>query len=86
MDGRDKLMIALQFKKRFEALLDSLCLTDRQKEIARYKYLRGWANEDVAAEIGASRRTVTEEMKIIRQVIGAVDVEKFIAEFDKIDN
>ncbi len=86
LNSRDNLMIKLRFSERFDKLVDSLCLTDRQKQIARLKYLRGWANEDVAAHVGVCRKTVTEEMKVISEIIGSVDVDKFIEDCIKKDS
>ena len=72
---RDEIMESLGTVEKFERFINSLCLTDRQKEIVRYKYLRGWANIDIASELDISRRTVTEEMKKISKIIGKATTE-----------
>ncbi len=75
MKESDKLRIKICYADKFEKLLDRLFLTDRQKEIARLKYSRGWYSADIAAELDIDRRTVTEEMQVIRKVIGSVDLD-----------
>lgn len=57
-------------KIKFEEILNSLQLTDRQKQIFVLKYGRGFLNEDIAAEIGFCRKTVSEELSIIRHKMG----------------
>lgn len=41
-------------------------LTDRQRRVFDLYYRRGWAIEDVAAELYVSRSTVNNELGIIR--------------------
>lgn len=41
-------------------------LTDRQRQIFDLYYRRGWAIEDVAAELYVSRSTINNELGIIR--------------------
>ena len=76
MDEGESLRIKLCFASKFRELIDSLCLTDRQKEIAELKYLRGWVNADIAAEIDVDRKTITKEMKVIRKIMASVDPDK----------
>lgn len=57
-------------KIKFDEILNSLQLTDRQKQIFVLKYGRGFLNEDIAAEIGYCRKTVSEELSIIRHKMG----------------
>lgn len=59
-------------KMQFQEILDKLQLTDRQKEIFVLKYGRGFLNEDIAAEIGYCRKTVSEELKIIRHKMAQI--------------
>lgn len=73
MTENDELRVKLRFAERFDKLLDSLCLTDRQKEIARFKYLRGWVSADIAEELEVSRKTISNELQVIRKVIGSID-------------
>lgn len=67
-------MIELGTTENFKAFLDTLCLTDRQKQIAYLKYLRGWVGADIAEEVGICRRTYTKEIKIIREIIGKAEI------------
>lgn len=53
-------------KIKFQEILDNLQLTDRQKQIFVLKYGRGLMNEDIAAEVGFCRKTISDELKIIR--------------------
>lgn len=66
----DKIRIYFNRSDKFIAFLDTLCLTDRQKEIAKLKYIKGWVNIDIGAEMGIARGTVNKEMKTIRSIIG----------------
>lgn len=68
-------MIEMGTSENFKNFLSKLCLTDRQKSIAIYKYLRGWASVDIAAELDISRRTVTTELSVIRKVIGSAQLK-----------
>lgn len=61
-------------KIKFEEILNSLQLTDRQKQIFVLKYGRGFLNEDIAAEIGFCRKTVSEELSIIRHKMGQLSL------------
>lgn len=55
-------------KAQYEKILKNAMLTDRQKKILEYK-VRGWYNEDVAAEMQYSERTIRREVKeILRKI------------------
>ena len=73
MPKRSKLNDHFETAKEFTDFLDTLFLTDRQKKIAYYKYLRGWASADIAAQLDLCRRTVTSELKEIRKVMGKTE-------------
>ena len=60
-------------KMKFQEILEKLQLTDRQKQIFVLKYGRGFLNEDIAAEIGYCRKTVSEEWKAIRHKMAQVE-------------
>ena len=60
-------------KIKFQEILENLQLTDRLKEIFVLKYGRGFLNEDIAAEIGYCRKTVSEELQIIRHKMAQLD-------------
>lgn len=53
-------------KEGFNEVMEKLQLTDRQKQIFVLKYGRGLVNADIAAEINYCRKTVSEEVSIIR--------------------
>lgn len=55
----------------FNNLLDSLNLSDRQRQIFILKFSRLWRNIDIANEIGVNQNTVGKEMKIIRKKLAA---------------
>ena len=61
-------------KEQFNKVLNSLQLTDRQYDIFILKYGRAMIQEDIAAEIGCNRRTVSDELKIIRHKIGQLEI------------
>ena len=42
-------------------------LTDRERQVFHYCYKRGWAIEDVAAELYVHRNTVNRDLKSIRE-------------------
>ena len=44
-------------------------LTDRQRQIFDLRYRRGWAIEDIAAELYMDRSTVNRELARIRKTI-----------------
>lgn len=41
-------------------------MTDRQRHVFQLYYQRGWAIEDVAAELDVSRGTVNNDLRSIR--------------------
>lgn len=53
----------------YEKLLAECGFTDAEKDVLRLKR-RGWANEDIAAELYCSRRTVGRRLRNIRRKIG----------------
>ncbi len=61
-------------KEQFNKVLNSLQLTDRQYLIFILKYGRAMPQEDIASEIGCNRKTISEELKIIRHKIGQLDI------------
>lgn len=44
-------------------------LRDRERDVLTLYYRRGWAIEDVAAEIGYSRRTVDRVLRAVREKV-----------------
>ena len=44
-------------------------LTDRQRQIFDLRYRRGWAIEDIAAELYMDRSTVNRDLARIRKTI-----------------
>lgn len=50
-----------------ERMAASPWLTDRQRQIFDLRYRRGWAIEDIAAELYMDRSTVGRELARIRQ-------------------
>ena len=54
---------------QLERMEASPWLTDRQRQIFDLKYRRGWAIEDIAAELYVARRTVIRELAQIRRTI-----------------
>lgn len=51
---------------QLQAMSDNPWLTDREKRAFDLYHRRGWAIEDVAAEMDVSRRTVDNILKSIR--------------------
>lgn len=49
--------------------LNSLCLTERQKDIAELHYLKGWTYMTIGAELDVDQKTVAREMKYIDEII-----------------
>lgn len=64
--------IKIETMDEFNALLDSLNLSDRQRKVFFFKFSRKWRNIDIAEEIGVSQDTVGKDMKIIRQKLAAI--------------
>lgn len=73
MTEKDLLNIAT--RQEFLKILEYIQLTDRQKTIFILKYGSGKLNEDIAAEIDCSRRTVTNELNIIRSKLAKIHFE-----------
>lgn len=69
MNEAQKLRSKLGTAEKFIDFLNTLCLTDRQRAIANYKFLRGWVAVDIAEELGISRKTVNSEIKVIREIM-----------------
>ena len=46
---------------------NSLNLTDRQKTIFDYYYIRGWCQQDIAEEINMTLRSVQREIRCIQK-------------------
>ena len=44
-------------------------LTDMQRTVVELYYRRGWTSEDVAAEIGRDRRTVSRILRQLREKV-----------------
>lgn len=65
-------VIKIPTMKEFNDLLDSLNLSDRQRQIFVLKFSRLWRNIDIANEIGVNQDTVGKEMKAIRQKLASV--------------
>lgn len=42
-------------------------LTDRERQVFNYRFKRGWAIEDVAAQLYVHRNTVNRDIKSIRE-------------------
>lgn len=51
---------------QLEAMSASPWLTDRERQVFSLYYQRGWAIEDVAAELDVSRGTVNNDLRSIR--------------------
>ena len=54
---------------QLEQLAASPWMTDRQRQIFDLRYRRGWAIEDIAAELYISRRTVGRDLARIHNLI-----------------
>lgn len=59
-----KYKFALPDKKK---LLQSELLTDREHEVFKLYYIRGWAIQDVAEEMDVSRKTIDNTLRTIRE-------------------
>lgn len=64
-----------------EKLMDSELLTDREHEVFKLYYIRGWAIENVAAEINVSRKTVDNVLHSIREKAKYILGEKSFAKY-----
>lgn len=65
-------VISIPTMDEFNALLESLNLTDRQRKIFVFKYSRNWRNLDIAEELGINQDTVSADIKVIRQKLRAI--------------
>lgn len=70
--------------KAFNALLDMLNLTDRQRAIFSYKYGKGWRHIDIAEELKISQDTVGDEVKVINGKLKSVREDYFRNVLDEI--
>lgn len=61
-------------KSTFEEIYNRLQLTDRQKEIFKLRYGRGWYMADICEEVGYCRKTVSEELAKIRRKMAQLDL------------
>ncbi len=65
-------VIKIPTMKEFNDLLNSLNLSDRQRQIFILKFSRLWTNLAIAEEIGVNQDTVGREMKAIREKLAAI--------------
>lgn len=75
MEPKDVMRIPTM--KAFNALLDMLNLTDRQRTIFNYKYAKGWRHIDIAAELELSQDTIGDEVKVINAKLKAIREDYF---------
>lgn len=54
---------------QLEEMSASPWLTDRERRVFSLYYQRGWAIEDVAAELDVSRGTVNNDLRSIRRKV-----------------
>lgn len=66
-------VISIPTMEAFLELRDKLNLTDRQREIFLLKYSRGWRNLDIATELEINQDTVSDEIKVIRKKLVAIE-------------
>ncbi len=71
----EKELLDIATKEQFNQIMDTLQLTDRQRKIFELCFSRGWCQADISAEIGYCRSVITKEMSIIRDKMGAVQIE-----------
>lgn len=65
-------VISIPTMDEFNKLLNSLNLSDRQREIFVFKYSRLWRNLDIAEELGINQDTVSADIKVIREKLKSV--------------
>lgn len=65
-------VIKITTMDEFYALLNSLNLSDRQRQVFFLKFSRLWRNIDIANEIGVNQDTVGKDLKVIRQKLAAI--------------
>lgn len=54
-------------REQLEAMSSNPWLTDRERAVFEYYYRRGWAIEDIAAELYVSRNTINNTLHSLRQ-------------------
>ena len=52
--------------EQLEQISKNPWLTDREREVFEYYYRRGWAIEDIAAELYVSRNTINNTLYSLR--------------------
>lgn len=70
-------VINIETMDEFNTLLNSLNLSDRQRQIFILRYSRKMAIVDIAEELEISKATVCEDSKVIRQKLAAIERESF---------
>ena len=55
--------------EKLQQIEDNRWLTDRERAVFELYYRRGWAIEDIAAELYMDRSTVNRELARIRKTI-----------------
>lgn len=65
-------VISIPTMDEFNKLLNSLNLSDRQREIFVLKYSRLWRNIDIAEELSINQDTVSADIKVIREKLKSV--------------
>ena len=63
LSDKEKELISLSKREEFEKILESLVITDRQKEIAMLYYFHGNSYSEIGHIVGASERTVSREIR-----------------------
>ncbi len=61
-------------KATFDEIYNRLQLTDRQKQIFKLRYGRGWCIADIAEEVFCCRKTVSDELTKIRRKMAQLDL------------
>lgn len=63
LSEEEKKFISISSREEFEKILESLVITDRQKEIAMLYYFRGNSYSEIGDIVGASERTISREIR-----------------------
>ena len=63
LSDKEKEFISLSKREEFEKILESLVITDRQKEIAMLYYFHGNSYSEIGDIVGASERTISREIR-----------------------
>ena len=63
LSEEEKKFVSISKREKFEEILKSLVITDRQKEIAMLYYFHGNSYSEIGDIIGASERTVSREIR-----------------------